>query len=354
MCYDRRRISHDTTRNVGFYGLQSPQSAAAVAQYSVLSSTMSGEESLEERVSTLRAELRSYGRDIHQHLSGLFGASPACPIDLTSNPMLAIPMLHADVLELLQTAKDLRHEQAMEELLECQRMISALKTLHEVIDAIENVSKFSTSSDIPSLHQAILLMNEKQGNLLNLPNNFGNSPVIGFVVKEMKLQHSQYCSRLRRLVRSCFHMSLGKIQVAKILTGLLPGEEDIIETPIRLVDLWNFLLATGHAQDIVNEVIREVWLQVFLPLWREKKVAPPKITNDDVASSLTYESITKAVGNQSAVKAVGDRQLTCRMPISSLLDLLGAACSFLWSEVFCANEDVIDVKTFFNLTYKAV
>ena len=302
---------------------------------------MASEASLVERVATLRSELRSYGKDIHQHLTGLLGTASPTPIDLTSNPMHALPMLHADVLELLEAAKDLRHEQTMDELLDCQRMMEALKTLHEVIEAIENVSKFSSTSDIPSLHRAISHMNEKQGDLLDIQNNFGNSPVIGFVLKEMKLQSSQYCSRLRRLVRSCFQLTLGKVQVTKVLTGLIPGEDDIIETPIKLSDLWNFLVSTGHAQDIVNEVVREVWLQLFLPLWREKKVAPPKITNDEVTSSLTFESLSKSTGNHSNAKAAIDRQLTCRMPIPLLLDQLGALCSFLWSEVFCANEDVL-------------
>ena len=265
---------------------------------------MSSEETLSDRISTLRSELRSYGREINGHLSCLYGDS-ATAVDLTANPLSAVPMLHADVLELLQDAKQLRNDKMLHELDECQRIVSALNVLREAVEAIENVSMLASTSDLITLHHAIQTMNASIPKLAKVNTEFGKSPVIGFIQKEMKLHQAQFSSRLRRLARACFHFSTGKVNVMKSLSGVVHGEDGIVENPIKLADLWRLLAETGQAQDIVNEVIREVWLHLFLPLWREKKVIPPKISNEESSSSLTFETVVKSASSPSALRIEG-------------------------------------------------
>jgi hypothetical protein len=331
------------------------------------------EETFADRVLALRAELKSYGNDINQHLNHLYSKNYNVQIDLTINPLNTIPMLQNDVLDLLKEAKKQNddHVAMREELKQCEELIRIMKLIADVVDAIEVTVKYSSSSDIVKTCESMKTLEDKlnvlpselgAGNTFNLSSKvvmlsqvltvsleleYLTATSIQLLRKEARLLKYQFGARMKRLIKSCYEVTCGKIQVNKLISGVIKGEDDIIEIPIKLSDIWNALVMTKQAEAVTADIVHLIWTFIFTPLWKEKKISPPKVTTDESTSSLTFESIMKMLAVSSTVIAkdhVSKETLSsCRIPVSQLMDFLGQVLSFLWSEVFCAHEDVIEL-----------
>jgi hypothetical protein len=129
---------------------------------------------------------------------------------------------------------------------------------------------------------------------LALGAEVNTSPVIALVIKEGQLLQIQFGARVKRLARSCFQVSAGKIQVRKSLVGDVRGEEDVIEKPMALSDIWRALRITLQADDVANELVHSIWHLVYLPLWKEKKTNLAKVTTDAAQAIFILEAIVKA------------------------------------------------------------
>jgi hypothetical protein len=54
-----------------------------------------GDDNIEERISSLKSEIKSYGSDILKHISALYACNSSLPIDLKNDPrnMLKVQLL---------------------------------------------------------------------------------------------------------------------------------------------------------------------------------------------------------------------------------------------------------------------
>lgn len=307
------------------------------------------EETFSERVASLRSELQSYGRDISDHMQSLFGAQPTAltvqPIDLTLNPLNAIPMLQNDVLELLKESKSQGEDSATsrEELRECEKLVSTMKKLADVIDAIETATKYTSSCDLKKACESLASLEAKVEGLPSVNTEVGSGAVVALLRKEAKLVRYQFSARVRRLMKASYQISAGRITVTKLLAGVIKGEEDVPAEPLPLADIWTALLATEQAEATTTDILHSLWTHILLPLWKEKRVAAPKISIDEQQSSLCFESLAKISAVPTLLSPLEEdaTRMACRIPLPQLLESIGQVLSFLWSELYGAHEELI-------------
>ena len=276
------------------------------------------EETYIDRVKCLKAELRSYGNDIQTHLKALYdpnfalstslNGGKALSIDLTINPLNTIPMLHNDVIDLLKESKEIKAvnssnnkeelERMKEDLLQCEEMILILKQVAEVVGLLETISFTMYSSDIMKACDHLTLLEVKLKDLKGLKTELERGFVVSLLKKEASLLKFQFIARLLRLIRFSVQIFHGRISVTKSLKGVVNGEENIIETPILLSDLWSALLHMQQAENFMPELVDSLWTCVLLPIWREKKLTAPKVAREEIHSSLLFEVLQSSTQRQ--------------------------------------------------------
>lgn len=256
------------------------------------------EQSFAERISDLRKELGSYSRDIGAHLQAIRAphAETHAATDLTHSPLNAVQMLHADVLELVREARG-RRDGLGAELRECEALAGVLRKVADAVYAIEVAARDTTGSDIPKASESLQQLQARMTALSSAAaacSEWSSSPVVTLLKRESRAIALLFRARVKRLARLCVHVSQGKVGVQRSLQGVVRGEPFLIDAPIRLVDLWTALLGDGGARELVEELVRAVWLQVLHPLSRERKAAAPKVFADELVASLTFEAVARA------------------------------------------------------------
>ena len=124
------------------------------------------------------------------------------------------------------------------------------------------------------------------------------------------------------------------------------GEEMILDDSIDLSDIWACLVSINCAKEIVHEVIDSVWQALIKPLWKERRAQSPHVYVGDEHSELVFDNVvrdhsllTTGSGNSSASVPLG----ACRMPLPQLLDQIQQILSFVVTEVFMNNSNIMEL-----------
>mmetsp|Transcript_21014 Transcript_21014/g.30337 ORF Transcript_21014/g.30337 Transcript_21014/m.30337 type:complete len:765 (+) Transcript_21014:80-2374(+) len=304
------------------------------------------DQSISEQITSLRSEIKSYGSDIVNHVSALYSQHKGT-VDLKSDPRNVLKILQHDVHQLLREARESSdyNSKYMSDIAECESMASTLEQISAASKSIAHFEEMLVSSDIDAACNALHEMDEHIRAVPTENSVVGSGAVCDMLRRESKLLRSRFVSRVRRLLRDCVQVSRGRINVLKELSGILRSDDTLLTSSIPLSNIWTVLLSCGGSgcAEAVERVVTEVWTDVIAPLWREKKSISPRTVNGDNRSEMLIELSCAEI---SAVD-VGSDTLTCgtlppcRMKYAHLLDTLGQIMGFLYSEVFCSDERVL-------------
>jgi hypothetical protein len=134
-------------------------------------------------------------------------------------------------------------------------------------------------------------------------NSIANSGVVYAMLKrEANIIRSRFTSRLRRLLNDFIQISRGRIVVSKALTGIIRSENTLLSSELLLDDVWAALvqMARSNLEEIVRNILQDVWTCVVFPLWREKKPLTPRINSHGTPAEyvVDFTSSTDAAMNQ--------------------------------------------------------
>lgn len=315
---------------------------------------------ISERVSALKSELQLYGEEIVAHIQGLHTTQelPSKPkIDLKSDPRNAVILLKHDLQEILQTVNvqsRSEKEKNSAELEECSALMEVLTNVTKACDLQVRCEEAVAGTNLSA---ACSLIEELESSIDSLPginSEVGSGYVCQILRKEFQILRYRFQSRLKRMLLNAVQIEYGRMSVQKCLKGVLTGEDRVLEAPIHLVDIWSSLLAMDCADDCIGRIVSSFWLCVLQPLWKEKKGTAPSVRTAEESSEFIFESISRDYAIQDNQNLdPNDDGLTkgkktfqntfvasCRMTIPQLFEQIGHSCSFFWSEVLCANEEV--------------
>jgi hypothetical protein len=274
-------------------------------------------ESFEDKLASLRAELRYYESQIYTQINAIHGAGVlggfsesggsvggagdgdgagagrVLPIDLRNDPRKALPLLQSDVHALLQEAHKTAnfYELHKSELQDCEYLIETITTIVSVTDLIVKTETAVNSFD---LLKSTCLTQELRSKLLSLPSSnseIGSGAVCAHLRREAQIVIFRLHARLRRLIMHSIVIEKGRIVVNKVLKGMLNDDETILAESVSLTDIWT-AIATVDQQltgEIIDSLISEIWALVMLPLWREKRVSAPRTSHSDGISVLEFD-----------------------------------------------------------------
>lgn len=321
---------------------------------------------LDERIASLRLDLQMYGDEILSIIQSQYASTIPMPplhvmisgnqisMDMKSNPKNALFILRKDLSEMIRDKlaemKDVHEANTSslsDGLQDCDEQLKILELIVKICDSFLNIDILMCESNLSALTTAIL---EVQSNIDKLPKAnevFSKFESIsnGYVFKLLRSEFGQvsrrYQARLRRLLNTCVAVSHGKIVVTKKLSGVVPNEENIINDPINLEDIWMSLISMGLAEDCVNDLIRNVWNQIYKPLLKEKKTPAVKVLNSQDQSELILELSRQSEAQQSESDAVNSSFFVgksgsgnSKVSVLNMLELLSTLLNFLWDESF--------------------
>ena len=245
---------------------------------------MSGKENDEfsERVRSLKLELETYGKEIMRQTSALYTSSGGSThVNLKSDPRNALKILKHDVMEMLTTcsAKSDYSNRFGSDLNECEEMLQVLRHISSTGDALAQCEDAIGGSDLLVACQQLAQLEQSLEQLPGANSELGSGQVCTILRREGAMLRYRFHARLKRLLRQCIHLELGTCVVNKQLQGIVQGEDAILDTPIRLTDLWTALAsASTPAEPLLDEstdgLVEAIWNSLLRPLWRERKGAP--------------------------------------------------------------------------------
>ena len=165
----------------------------------------------------------------------------------------------------------------------------------------------------------------------------------------------RFLARLRRLFNECVTVECGRIYIAKVLEGMVRGEDVLIEQPIRLQDILAALESTDASIEVVNAFALSIWRDILRPLWKEKKMVPSKIFSGDDRAELVFENVVREDLTSSSLRQENDDVRpsqwlgasdssdlsppgASRAPFVQLLEQVGIVLSFIWNEMLLYNH----------------
>lgn len=325
---------------------------------------------IDHRLKGLKADLKSYGDDILNIVNAQYGDSiNNLNIDMKNEPRNSIYILRQDLTDILSQQMITSNEEKTnvnrnidvnKDLKYCENYLEMLETVTMACDLLEEVDALIESSDLKKICETL---NELKIVIKRLPNestDFGAGYVCKHLRKEYGIVKSRFYIRLKRLLDCCISISAGRLHIKKELCGVVPDEDYIIDSPISLQDIWKSLLAMENATDCINYFVSNLWLNLVKPLWKERKSPPVKslITHATaeflIELSVKESSITSSAFSDSfdsdnhlsvskSIQSKDKSQLLCRMPVPSLLDLLGQVLCFCFVEVFSGIESLSQI-----------
>jgi hypothetical protein len=271
------------------------------------------------------------------------------------------------------------------EMNECKILTDYLEQISSASYSLKSCEEILLRNDILVSCQALNEM-ETVMNLLTKDNHgIVNSGVVYSMLKrEAKILRSRFTSRLRRLLNDFIQISRGRILVTNSLTGIIRSENILLSSELLLDDVWTALVLMNESnlEEIVKNLLQEVWTAVIFPLWREKKPLTPRINTSTSARSNISGSETinptaeyvieftssaditmtplNDLDNGLILSLVPTRidphdsllsrlspsplldysHITCRMKFSHLLEQIEQIFGFLYKHLFRTNEEV--------------
>jgi hypothetical protein len=239
----------------------------------------SSQDFFDQRLSALKDELKTYGREIVEHVTSLYGTNSAeSKFDLKNDAFSMLSVLQIDVAEILKESQQRREYREMHavELDECSNLAKILSQISSLIDKIsECESLISKISLIPAC-EAIERIHQLLSELPGPSSEIGSGKVCSILRKETKLLHCRLTAKLTRILTESVQFDFGRVSVHRELKGVLRSEDIIINEPIALRDVWAAVTLCRRTDEVVEGLLRDLWTFILRPLWREKKPQAPR------------------------------------------------------------------------------
>lgn len=250
------------------------------------------EDSIEDQIVSLRSELKAYGADIVNHISTLYSSNSSA-IDLRNDPRNMLKILKHDISQLLQEvqAESQYNEENASAIKECETLAASLDTIAIASTAIAQCSETIMGDDVMAGCNSVFHIENLMKSIPSENSSHGSGAVCDMLRREAKLLRTRFLSRLARLLQDCIHISRGRVSVSKELSGVLRSEDSLLNSAVRLMDIWEALALMGdnklHA--VVGKIVADLWKDIFSPLWKEKKAQSPKIVTGDTQSEVLID-----------------------------------------------------------------
>ena len=140
------------------------------------------DDNIEERISSLKSEIKSYGSDILKHISALYSCNSTLPIDLKNDPrnilkvcllhlslngflftlfcykLSLVQMLQIDVKQILSDAQEHSAYTALhkEDIQACAALTDSLEAVAAASSALETAEEAILSSDLSKACDALV------------------------------------------------------------------------------------------------------------------------------------------------------------------------------------------------------
>lgn len=189
------------------------------------------------------------------------------------------------------------HQKYSKEIHECKIYSEYLEQISNTSYSIKKCEEIVFSHDILA---ACTALTEMESMITALPsdNPIVNSGIVSTMLKrEAKILRARFTTRLRRLLLQDFiQISRGRIIVHRSLSGILRSENTLLSSELLLQNIWTALvLISGTKLDeIISNLLQEVWNCLVYPLWREKKQLTPRINSAGNPSEFILEFTTSS------------------------------------------------------------
>jgi hypothetical protein len=188
-------------------------------------------DSYDERLKTMKLDLKAYGDEIIQHISSLHSDLASTSITLKNDPKYIVQLLQQDVLTLV-TESQLRTKFQQEnqgELEECQKLLDVLVQVSVASEMIVQCEESISGND---LIESCNLLSSLKATISKLPSvntEIGSGKICQLLRRESLILQNRFQTRLKRLLRNCIHIEIGKVNVTKKLKGVVRDEEFVFQ-----------------------------------------------------------------------------------------------------------------------------
>jgi hypothetical protein len=210
-------------------------------------------------------------------------------------------MLQAEVADLLKEtgikAEVLARTAPM--LTECEKLVNLIADISDASSKIEDFEDLITSVHLHRCAEASAAMDASLTKLPSPSAPYGDGEVCNALRREAEFLKSRFGTRLRRLFMECIVVERGRVTAQRALKGMLRDDRQLLESPIPRSSIIECLLLTGRAKAVLGDFAVSLWSDVLRHLWREKKLANPRIYNsaaDADFAELSYDAIVRDYG----------------------------------------------------------
>lgn len=233
----------------------------------------------------------------------------------------------------------------------CATLVSRMENICLVARKISDCDDMISSSDINGTAACLRDMQESLSLLPSANSEEGAGVTCSLLRREARLLHSRFYSRLRRLIHECISIRHGAVTVQKSLQGLIRGEENAPTSPILLSDIWDNLLQSSDAHEVISSLVTSLWQHVFVPVWKLKKAVMPRVVSQKDTTELILDGVHDTQKDSSSMYTCPVKWFTlpglssyaCRLPIQQMLEMLSHILGYLYTDVFCTNTAAIAI-----------
>lgn len=254
------------------------------------------EENFDDKIKLMKQELKLYGDDIVKHISSLHSNLLDERISLKTDPKAMVQLLQQDVLTLIKQSESHVQNSVKNELEieECKKLMNILILVSTISELIAQCDEMINNNDLLLTNKYLSML---QSNIDSLPSSsnsdIGNGKICKLLKRENSILQSRFKSRLKRLLRNCVSVDVGKVAIIKKLQGSVPDEEQVLTEPIELPIIWTAIIQADIADECINVIIQEIWQKVLAPLWKIKKLPFPHVTRTENTCELGYDTFAK-------------------------------------------------------------
>jgi hypothetical protein len=270
----------------------------------------------DQRLSSLKADLKMYGEDIVTHVLSLYDITqPGARFELKNDPFSMLSVLQTDITEILKETQDKAEYRTQHsgDIDECKRLSKLLAQISQVVDKIVEceglISKMALIAACKSIDQIAAALDD----LPSTSTELGMGRVCKVLRKEHNLLRCRLSAKVNRIFKEAVQFDFGHITVHRELKGILRSEDAMIPDAISLTDVWAALNLLHLEDAAVETVLRSVWAYLLKPLWREKKTQAPRTSRQEepnasefVLDSIVREGKTLESASRSAAASKGE------------------------------------------------
>ena len=218
-------------------------------------------------------------------------------------------MLQTEILDLLSESRQKSEivKKYGSVLKECESIVAVLSEISASSERVVQVEERISGSDLSACVAAIDSMKTTLSRLPSDRTDIGAGVTCRVLQNEGTILASRFHSRLRRLVQQCVSIERGRVVVLRLVKGVMRDEGTLLDTPIRLHDILQSLIAIEKGHEVLQEIMMAAWQEVLKPLWKEKKVSAPRLygSPESEQAEFIYESIYKEAGGGAPASGYG-------------------------------------------------